>query len=449
MREQLAIEGGKPVITDALPTIKNASGRLFGQEEKQAVLEVMEEGILCYTYGQRVRRFEREFAGLMGANHAVAVSSGTAALHTAMVYLNPDPGDEILVPPITDMGTVIAILLQQAVPVFVDIDPLNQNMDPAEIEQHISSRTKAILPVHIYGSPADMDPIMEIARKRDLFVIEDCAQAHLTKYKGRLVGTIGDMGCFSFQQSKHITTGDGGMVISNRDSEFGRELRLCFDKGWPRHKHVRDHYFLAPNYHMTELQAAVGIAQLAKYPACIERRRESAFLLRDLLAEEDAIRPPGTLPDCEETYFHYCFTFDRSRMLVDGEQIVASLNAEGLECELGYPGTVPLYMYPMIRDKKTYGSSGWPFDSPAARRIWSYDEGLCPEAEKACRRTVVLPWNEGLTEEHVNLIAAAIRKVFSAYKAAGDADGPLVADAAGCWPAADQRKRHTEGLENV
>jgi len=416
MTRQLAIDGGQPVIMEALPTIKNSSGRLFGEQERQAVLAVMDEGVLCSTYGQRAQRFAREFADLMGANHAVAVSSGTAALHTAMIYLDPEPGDEILVPPITDMGTIIAILLQQAIPVFVDIDPLNQNIDPAQIERHISPRTKAILPVHIYGSPADMDPIMEIARKHNLFVIEDCAQAHMTKYKGRLVGTIGDMGCFSFQQSKHITTGDGGMVISNRDSQFGRELKLCCDKGWPRTMPVRDHYFLAPNYHMTELQAAIGLAQLPKYGTCIERRRESALLLNKLLSEDDAIRPPGTLPECVETYFHYCFTFDKARMRVDGERIAAALNAERLGCELGYPGTVPLYKYPMIRDRITYGRSGWPFDSPAARRTWDYGEALCPEAEKACTETIVIPWNEGLTSAHVEIIAAAIGKVFGAYR---------------------------------
>jgi len=423
MTARLAVEGGTPVIDTPLPTIKNASGRLFGEEERRAVTEVMEEGVLCYTYGQRVRRFEREFAGLMGASNAVAVSSGTAALHTAMVYLNPDPGDEILVPPITDMGTVIAILLQQAIPVFVDIDPLNQNMDPAQIEQHISPRTRAILPVHIFGGPADMDPIMEIARKHGLFVIEDCAQAHLAQYKGRTVGTIGDMGCFSFQQSKHITTGDGGMVIAKRDSQFGRELRLCFDKGWPRHKHERDHYFLAPNYHMTELQAAVGLAQIGKYSRCIEGRRRAAERLNSLLANEEAVKPLGTLPGCTHTYFHYCFTIDLGAMRVDMDTIVNALAAEGLTCELGYPGRIPLYLYPSIRDKKTYGSSGWPFNSPAARRIWDYGEGLCPKAEEACKRTVVLPWNECLTDEHVDLIAAAVRKVLNAYRLAGESAG--------------------------
>ena len=146
-----------------------------------------------------------------GTSTNVAVNSGTSALHTALVYLNPEPGDEILVSPITDMGDIIAILMQLCVPVFVDVDPLTQNMDPAKIEAALSERTKAIIVTHIYGSPADMDPIMEISRRHDdLFIIEDCAQTLLASYKGRLCGTIGHVGCFSFQQSKHLTTGDGG-----------------------------------------------------------------------------------------------------------------------------------------------------------------------------------------------------------------------------------------------
>lgn len=414
---QLAIDGGAPVITSPLPTIKNASGRLIGDEELQLLQEVIRTGNLAYIYGTKVGEFERQFAALMGAPHAVAVSSGTAALHTALVFLNPDPGDEILVSPITDMGTVIPILYQQAIPVFVDIDPVTQNMDPARIVEQISPRTRAIMVTHIHGGAADMDPIMAIARKHGLMVIEDCAQAHLTRYHDRVVGTIGDCGCFSFQQSKHITTGDGGMVIANTDERDGRPLRLCLDKGWPRHKPGRDHYFLAPNYHMTELQAAVGIAQMAKYEQSISARRAAALELNALLADETAVTPVGTLPDCFHTYFQYCVHMDLSQLHVDGQQIVNALKAEGVMCELGYPGPIPLYLYDMLRLPKTFGASGWPFTSPAARKRWSYEEGLCPIAERACRETIVLPWNEGLQSAHVQLIAAAIRKVIAAYTA--------------------------------
>jgi perosamine synthetase len=408
---KLALEGGAPAIGRPLPTIKNGSGRLLGEEEMSYVREVVASGNLSYIYGEMVGRFERRFGELFGAEHAVACSSGTAALHTAMIYMDPDPGDEILVSPITDMGSVIPILYQQAIPVFVDIDPLDQNMDPAALEPHLSDRTRGIMVTHIYGSPADMDSIMNFARANDLFVIEDCAQAHMTEYQGRTVGTIGDIGCFSFQQSKHITTGDGGMVIANEDSKFGRRLRECFDKGWPRHKPGRDHLFLALNYHMTELQAAVGLAQIEKYGISIENRRRSAALLDGFLSEAATLAPLGTRPDCRQTYFYYCFRLDTHCTGDEAAWFVKALQAEGLAAEQGYPGPVPLYLYPMIRDRKTFGRSGWPFDSPAARRRWEYRTGLCPRAEEACQKTVILPWNEGLREADVRLIADAILKV--------------------------------------
>jgi dTDP-4-amino-4,6-dideoxygalactose transaminase len=344
------------------------------------------------------------------------VSSGTAALHTALIYLDPEPGDEVLVSPITDMGSVIPILYQQAIPVFVDVDSRTQNMDPAKMEAQISPRTRAIVVTHIYGGPADMEPILATAQKHNLFVIEDCAQAHLALYRGRPVGTLGHIGCFSFQQSKHITTGDGGMVVSGEDCRFGRSLRLCFDKGWPREKRGRDHLFLAPNYHMTELQAAVGLAQIDKYTTCIDARCAAAAELDELLAGEEGLRPVETLPECRNTYFYYCFRIDQERLRVDGRQIASALEAEGLEAELGYPGPVPLYLYPMIRDKKTFGRSGWPFTSPAARQSSDYGPGLCPVAERLCTETIVLPWNEGLRSEHVEQIAAAVTKVMEAYR---------------------------------
>lgn len=411
----LAIDGGKPAITTSLPSIKNASGRQIGREEIEEVTKVLESGTLSFLYGSRVKTFERMFAEKFNIEHAVAVSSGTAALHTAMVYLNPEPGDEVIMSPISDMGSVIPILLQLAVPVFVDIDPTLQNIDPALIEEKITDRTKAIIVTHIHGNPADMDPIMEIAKKHGIFVIEDCAQAHMATYKGRLVGTIGDMGCFSLQQSKHITTGEGGMVISRRNNQFGRDVRLCMDKGWQRSQHDRDHLFLAPAYHMTELQAAVGIAQISKYEMAIEKRREAGAMLNARLDEFDFVtRIPGR-PDSLNTYFQYCFRIDPDRFSMDVGHIVEALNAEGLYSWQGYPGPIPLYLYPVVKDHLTFGTSGYPFTLDDRTKSHVYAPGLCPKAEKACQETIVLPWSEGMGKAEVDLIAHALEKVFNAY----------------------------------
>ncbi|PKL14611.1 MAG: glutamine--scyllo-inositol aminotransferase [Spirochaetae bacterium HGW-Spirochaetae-8] len=404
------------LIPNPLPTIANRTGRLIGEEELQQLREVIESGTLAYIYGTKVWAFEKEFRELLGSPHSVAVSSGTAALHTSLVYLNPEPGDEIIVSPITDMGTVIPILYQQAIPVFADIDPAHQNMDPKKIENLISERTKAIMVTHIHGIPADLDPIMEIAQRYNLKVVEDCAQAHMATYHGHIVGTIGDLGCFSFQQSKHITTGDGGMVVSKTDMYNGRALRLCFDKGWPRDLPGRDHLFLAPNYHMTELQAAVGIAQIRKYPTSINIRRDTGRALAKRLDACDLVTTFRTLPDTTSTFFGFGFKINLPMLDTDGESIAKELRSEGLKCELGYPGKIPLYLYPMIREEKTFGTSGLPFTSPSARKRWKYEPGLCPVAEQACQETIMLPWNEGMRDEHVELIAHAIITVLERHR---------------------------------
>lgn len=412
----LAIHGGKRVIDGALPSFRNASGRSVGDEELEQLNDVIKSGALSFLSGEKTKELERAFAALYGVKQAVAVSSGTAALHVAITYLNPEPADEIIVAPITDMGSIIPVLAQLAIPVFADVVPGTQNLDPAKLEQYISPRTKAIIVTHIYGNPADMDAIMAIAERHRLFVIEDCAQAHLASYKGRLCGTIGHMGCISFQQSKHMTTGDGGMVIANEDMRFGRELRQCGDKGWPRSKGGRDHLFLAPNYHMTELQAAVGIAQLKKLPAMVEARRTSAFQLTDLLRGTRA-QPIEILPDSKGVFFFYSFRVRTADVTVPVGEVVKALVAEGIDCFLGYPGRVPIYRYPVVQDHLTFGTSGYPFTLPSARRTWDYKSELCPEAELACKETICLWWNERFTKKHVEQIAAAITRVLEAYAA--------------------------------
>lgn len=413
MTSPLAIDGGSPVIPERLPSIRDASGRSLGTEELEQLREVITSGSLSFLYGRKTAEFEAAFAALYGVESAVSVSSGTAALHTALLYLNPEPGDEVILSPITDMGTAIPVLSQLAVPVFADVDPRTQSLDPASVEERITERTRAIIVTHIYGNPADMDAIMAIAARHGLFVIEDCAQALLATDRGRLCGTIGDIGCFSFQQSKHMTTGDGGMVIAREDGRFGRALRQCADKGWPRDKGGRDHLFLAPNYHMTELQAAVGVAQLNKLPGMVERRIRSAERLTAALAGVD-VEPIAIRAETQGTFFFYGFRLAPERLRVPVTQVMKALTAEGIDGFVGYPGPIPLYKYPVIREHKTFGTSGWPFTLAAARN-WNYADEICPVAEKACRETVCMWWTEGFGDDHPGEIAAAIAKVVAAY----------------------------------
>jgi len=410
-KQELALNGGKRAVRNELPSIRDKRGREIGDEELRLVTEVIKSGTLSFLYGEKVKKFEADFASLYGVKYAVATSSGTAALHTAVNFINLNPGDEIITSPITDMGTIIAILYQNAVPIFADVDLNTQTVDPDDVERKITERTRAIIVVHIYGHPCDMDPIMQIAKGKGLAVIEDCAQALLAEYKGKKVGTIGDAGCFSFQQSKHITTGDGGMVITNDDEAFGKKLSLCGDKGWPRELY-RDHLFLAPNYHMTELQAAVGIAQLRKLKKIVDDRRKSAALLTSLIKDIKGIIPPVEKSWAIHTYWHYCTKINTGEFKVTTQDFAKALTAEGIEAHPGYI-PYPIYRYDLLR--KTYGTSECPYSCSRYGKRLEYNEGLCPNAERACKESLFLPWDEKYTEDNIQDIAKGIRKVTEYY----------------------------------
>lgn len=411
--KDLAVNGGSKAIDGKLPSFRDASGRTFGEDEVDNLIGVIKTGRLSFLTGPMTSDFEKNWAEKYNVKNAVAVANGTASLHAAVIYLNPEPGDEIILSPVTDVGTVIPILSQLAVPVFADVDAATQNISPASIEKNITSRTRAIIVTHFNGHPADMDPILAIAKKHNLFVIEDCAQAHLAWYKGKLCGTIGDVGCFSFQQSKHMTTGDGGMVISNDDNRFGRSLRHCTDKGWPRERGGRDHLFLAPNYHMTELQAAVGLAQLQKLEKFVEARIRAADRLTKLLRDVD-VSPLLPLERTVGVYFFYSFRLDASKLTAPIHDVMKALTAEGIDGFIGYPGQMPLYKYPVIREHRTFGNSGWPFTLPGARND-DFSSNLCPEAELACKETICMWWTDRFEDKQVDQIALAITKVINAF----------------------------------
>ena len=245
----LAIEGGSPVRTRPFPT-----RRPFGLADAQQVLDALDQQTLFFPSGRKVYEFESRFGELYGTQHVVTSTSGTSAIHVAVGAIDPEPGDEIITTPVSDMGTVAPIVLQNCVPVFADVDPLTCNLDPDDVERRITDRTRAIIVVHCWGQPAEMDRFLDIAQRHDLFLIEDCAQAHLTHYKGKLVGTIGHLGTFSLQSSKHLQCGDGGITITN-DEDLGKRAALFVDKGcdWSEDRKQRLRYaFIAPCYRMTE-----------------------------------------------------------------------------------------------------------------------------------------------------------------------------------------------------
>ncbi|TWD73223.1 dTDP-4-amino-4,6-dideoxygalactose transaminase [Kribbella amoyensis] len=398
---RLARDGGTPVRTTPLPSVMNATGRRFGDEEVKAVEGVLRSGMLSSTWGTEVPALEREFAALIGTKQAVACSSGTAALHLAVAAVNPEPGDEIITTPISDMGTVFPILLQNAVPVFADVDPVTGNLDPAAVAAAITPRTKAVLAVHLFGKPAPIHELRELCDRHGILLIEDCAQAYLAAAGDAFVGRIGHLGCFSLQQTKHISAGDGGLVVTD-DPALARRMRLFADKGWPRDTNERTYLFLSLNYRMTELVGAVTRAQLARLQGVVDDRRTAAARATAGLSGLAGITPPPDNGD--HVYWQYPLILDPA-VAGDLHEWATALTAEGIPANGGYL-TSPLYGAPALRDRVTYGASQYPLADV------EYPPGLCPNAEELInRRLLVLPWNENYTESDVDDVVAAVRKV--------------------------------------
>ncbi|NUR91513.1 MAG: DegT/DnrJ/EryC1/StrS family aminotransferase [Nonomuraea sp.] len=365
-------------------------GRTLGDEEVAAAERVIRSGMLSSVWGTEARALEREIAAMYGARHAISCSSGTAALHLAVVAAEPDPEDEIITTPITDFGTVAPILAQNAVPVFADVDPSNGNLDPASVAKLITPRTRAIMAVHLFGAPADVAALRALADEHGLTLVEDCAQAWLTELPGgALAGTAGHVGTLSLQQWKHITCGDGGLTITD-DDRRAHLMRMFADKGWDRAK-GRSHESLGLNYRMTELQAAVARAQLAKLPGVVTARRRTAVQLLDALRGLDGIVLPRAAG-------HAWWLFPLVLPGGGARELAASLAAAGIPARAGYLNE-PLNRAP-IWDRPIYGTSRYPLSGPAR---------ACPEAERLVGETLlVIDWNEHYTEEHVRAIAAQV-----------------------------------------
>lgn len=405
---RLARDGGAPVRTAALPSVMDSSGRRFGDEELKAVEGVLRSGMLSSTWGTEVPALEHEFAALLGANHAVACSSGTAALHLAVAAVAPEPGDEIITTPISDMGTVIPILMQNAVPVFADVDQETGNLSPATVAAAITPRTRAVIVVHLFGKPAPVRELRELCDRNGLMLIEDCAQAYLARVGDTVAGRIGHIGCFSLQQTKHISAGDGGLVVTD-DAALARRMRLFSDKGWPRDTAERTYLFLAVNYRMSELVGAVARAQLPRLPGVVADRRTAAARATAALSDLAGVTVPPDVGD--HVYWQYPLILDPD-VAGDLQEWAAALTAEGIPANGGYL-TGPLYSAPVLRDKVTYGRSGYPLEDI------EYPVGLCPTAEDLInRRLLVLPWNENYTAADVDDVVAAVRKVHAALAVA-------------------------------
>lgn len=390
-----------------LPSDQDASGRTLGEEELAFVAEAIMSGTLTSTKGRFVKEFEESFARMYGVKRAFACASGTAAIHTAIAAVNPNPGDEIITSPITDMGALSPILYQGAIPVFADVDAQTYNLTAETIRAALSERTRAVIVTHLFGNPCRMDEIMALARERNIHVIEDCAQSFLARDDSRLVGTIGTIGCFSLQQGKHITTGEGGLVTTN-DEELARRMFLFINKAWGYGDANPDHYFLALNYRLSELQGAVALAQLPKLETVVNRRREAAAMLTAELRGLPGIETPKVHPSSLHTYWKYCLRVD-AKVITDGANGMARLLKEkGIASAPRYIQK-PAFMCEVFQQQRTFGDSRYPF-TLARPEALNYDRAHFPGTWEALDGVLVLPWNERYTKEHVSYIADAIRE---------------------------------------
>jgi dTDP-4-amino-4,6-dideoxygalactose transaminase len=399
-----------------LPSDQDATGRTLGQEEIEALAAAVRTGTLTSTKGAFVRTLESAFAKWLGAKHAYACASGTAAVHLAVAALDPEPGDEIVTSPITDMGALTPILYQGAIPVFADVDPRTCNVTAESIEARLSPRSKAVIVTHLFGNPCDMDPILELAGRRGIPVIEDCAQAFGASYRGRRLGTWGAIGSFSLQQGKHITTGEGGLVATDDDA-LARRTYLYINKAWGYGDPKPDHYFLALNYRMSELQGAVAAAQLPKLDAVVERRIAMARRLTEQLQGIPGVETPQAPPGSVHSYWKYALMVDPER-IEGGPQGIARLLKEGEIASAPRYIQKPAFRCEVFREQRTFGASRWPFTLARPEAV-DYAEARFPGTFAALERVLVLPWNERYTEQHVDHVARCVRAAAAQLRRAG------------------------------
>jgi dTDP-4-amino-4,6-dideoxygalactose transaminase len=402
--------------TLSLPSDADHSGRDLGDAELTLLRAVIDSGTLNCTRGTQVRAFEQAFAARMGVPHARAVTSGTAAIHTAISAIDPEPGDEIITTAVTDMGAITPILYQQAIPVFADVDPRSLNVTPASVAERITPRTRAIIATHLFGNPCDVVGIRRLAAPRGIPVIEDAAQAFCATQDGRPVGTIGDIGAFSLQQGKHMTTGEGGIVVT-ADAARARWMTLFSDKAWGYGDPAPDHYFLALNYRMTDLQGAVARAQLAKLDGVVARRQARAAQLGELLAGVAGLTLPRALPDATHVFWKYPLIVDPRRIAGGADALGARLKAQGVFCAPRYIQK-PAFQCQVLRDRKTFGRSQSPWSDRERQdgTRFTYDAADYPGTMRGLERVLVLPWNEFYTEAHVVFIAAAVQSAVAALR---------------------------------
>jgi len=356
---------------------------LLGREELEAIREVIESGVL--VQGEKIRLFEKEFANYIGVKHAVALSNGTAALDTALKVLKVGPGDEVVTPAFSFVASSNCILYQGAKPVFADINPQTFNIDPSDVAEKITTKTKAIICAHLFGQPAEMTELEEIVEDRNIFLVEDAAQSHGAELRKQKVGGIGTIGCFSFYATKNMTTGEGGMITTN-DSELARRARLIIDHGQTeKYRHV----ILGYNYRMPEVSAAIGLMQLHKLNGFNKKRRENAKILTKGIQKIRGLVPPHVHEGAKHVFYQYVVRVEDD-FPIGRDNLAKHLEKMGVGVAVHYP--IPIYSQPLYREL-------------------GYGKTACPRAEDACKRVLSLPVHPAVTEEDIAYVIGVLEKV--------------------------------------
>jgi len=401
-------EGGRPALLGGEPAHPGPwpTWPVHDAREREALLDVLESG--KWWYGERVREFEEAFARFQGARFGITCVNGTAALELSLIAVGVGAGMEVIVPPYTFVATASAVLRVNAVPVFADIDLATLNLSPEAVEAEITERTAAIMPVHFAGLPADMDALTTIARKHGLRIIEDAAHAWGSQWKGKGCGAIGDLGGFSFQASKNITAGEGGIVLTD-DEDLAATVRSLSNCGRGKDAPWYEHYILGGNFRMTEFQAAILLAQLTRLGEQTELRARNAAILTEGLSDLEGLYPQAEDPRVTRRSYHlFCIRVVEGEFGLSRERFIEAMRAEGVPLSPGYPH--PLYRNPLFR-RKGEGPRYCPVSCPYYGGSVDYGVVECPNAERACREVAWLPqWVLLAGEADMEAIITAARR---------------------------------------
>jgi perosamine synthetase len=359
---------------------------LLGERERAYVLQCLDTGWIS-SAGSFVNAFESSFAAFCGTSQGVSTTSGTAALHLALAALKIGPGDEVILPTLTIAACAFAVRYVGATPILVDVEPETGNMNPALVERKVTPRTRAIMPVHLYGHPADLDPLLEIAQRHHLAIIEDAAEAHGSLYRGRAVGGIGTVGCFSFYANKLITTGEGGMIVTN-DEQLAQRARWLKDLAHSPEQRFA-HEEVGFNYRMTNVQAAIGLAQLERVEESIARKQWMAARYKELLAGTPGLLLPSEAPWARNTYWMFAVRLSQAAKL-SRNAVMAALRARGVDSRAFF---VPMHRQPVFLREGRYAGERYPV------------------AEELAETGFYLPSGLAITEEQIREVCATVHAV--------------------------------------